>query len=395
MPRNTISLSKKIQIVEYAEDAGCIRATADHFSTYYLNIQPSQIRRWRKRIHLIREAHEHTKGKKTVHMANGTPHEALENNVYVWILKLRQKNVAISTKFIIAKALSLDPTFKNRNEIVLRRWVYRFLRRYNLSIRRSTHVGQRSEHVLDTRGAEYVKQLNEKFRAGNIYSRAYREEMVNMDQTAIYFESVPPTTVAKRGSNSVSIRKCNDTNQRATLCISVASCGHKLPLFIIFKAKPDKTIEKQIENILPDGMFGCCQENAWMDERCMNLWFEKIWLPYVQNKSATVLILDDFKCHKQESTNFMFNSVGTHIEIIPGGFTSKVQPVDVGIVRPFKINVQDKYMEYMIDFFNSSGFEELPPSPTREMISSWIFAAWNNVDTYTVFRAFRHIGYSI
>ena len=67
-------------------------------------------------------------------------------------------------------------------------------------------------------------------------------------------------------------------------------------------------------------------------------------------QGATVLLLDDFKCYKQESTKFMFNVVGTHIEIIPGGFTSKVQPVDVAIVHTFKTQVQSLYMDYMIDF---------------------------------------------
>ena len=57
---------------------------------------------------------------------------------------------------------------------------------------------------------------------------------------------------------------------RFALCVAVAKDETELPLFVIFKGKPNGHIEKQLLSILPDGMYGCVQEKGWCDERAMN-----------------------------------------------------------------------------------------------------------------------------
>ncbi|GMF38787.1 unnamed protein product [Phytophthora lilii] len=87
--------------------------------------------------------------------------------------------------------------------------------------------------------------------------------IVNMDEMAVHYEQTATTTIASTNSSSVAIRGSGSNSQRLTACITCAQDGTKLPLFLVFKAKPRGTIEKKLDNLLPPGVFGCSQENGW------------------------------------------------------------------------------------------------------------------------------------
>ena len=50
----------------------------------------------------------------------------------------------------------------------------------------------------------------------------------------------------------------------------------------------------------------------------------------------TFLIMDDFKAHRKAQVNQKLNSLQISHEIIPGGLTSSLQPLDVSLKKPFK-----------------------------------------------------------
>ena len=81
-----------------------------------------------------------------------------------------------------------------------------------------------------------------------------RSLFVNMDETAIYFDTPHHTIVNVRGVKTVSVRRGSSIIQRCTLCITVAADGAKLPLFFIFKSLPNGKIAKNLHQILTSGM---------------------------------------------------------------------------------------------------------------------------------------------
>ena len=72
------------------------------------------------------------------------------------------------------------------------------------------------------------------------------------------------TTIAPTNSNTVSIRGSGSNARRLTACVACAQDGTKLPIFLVFKAKPGGLIERRLPRELPSGVYGCCQENGWM-----------------------------------------------------------------------------------------------------------------------------------
>ena len=45
---------------------------------------------------------------------------------------------------------------------------------------------------------------------------------------------------------------------------------------------------------------------------------------------------DQFKAHVTESTKRLATKLKTHLEAIPGGLTSQLQPLDISVNKPFK-----------------------------------------------------------
>ena len=86
-------------------------------------------------------------------------------------------------------------------------------------------------------------------------------------------------------------------------------------------------------------MIYACQENAWMDERVMLMWFEMVLKPYVNmapDNMVPLLFLDSYCCHMMNLVVNVIQDLGVEVEHIPGGCTSLCQPVDIGINKPFK-----------------------------------------------------------
>lgn len=215
---------------------------------------------------------------------------------------------------------------------------------------------------------------------------------VNMDQTAIYFDSKTRTTVSERGERTVSIRS-DSSSKRITLSVAVAYDGTKLPLFVVFKGQPNGRIEQDLPNILPAGMYGCCQKNAWMDERACLLWVDKVWKPYVAGTSKSLLLLDDFKCHKQRAFASRLDVLGTTLSLIPGGYTCVLQPCDVGINKPLKDRVRATCAKWKSEKYASLGPTDTVPTPSRQELCQWLREAWADISTSVVCNAFRGAGY--
>ena len=61
--------------------------------------------------------------------------------------------------------------------------------------------------------------------------------------------------------------------------------------------------------------------------------------------------------------------LGIEVIHIPGGCTGLCQPLDVGINKPFKCRVRQRWEEWMISGIERTGTVE---SPSRAEVSAWV-----------------------
>ena len=71
----------------------------------------------------------------------------------------REQELAVSTADIIDHAVHLCPAFKNGNESYLKSWVYKFMKRYNLTSRRITRKSQILNATMDQVKQDFCKRV--------------------------------------------------------------------------------------------------------------------------------------------------------------------------------------------------------------------------------------------
>ncbi|OQR80643.1 hypothetical protein ACHHYP_20866 [Achlya hypogyna] len=126
-----------------------------------------------------------------------------------------------------------------------------------------------------------------------LYSQLPPSMLINVDETGICIDMPPKSILAEKGK-SAAIDKCEKTSGRMTAVLAVRSNGDKLPIMFILKAKPGGTIEQRELDQYP---------------------------------APHTYIL------------------GCKLIAIPTNCTSVIQPLDVGVMGPFKAALRRLWLE--------------------------------------------------
>ncbi|ETN10816.1 hypothetical protein PPTG_09885 [Phytophthora nicotianae INRA-310] len=104
MPRRDtrLTVKDKLRILLEAE-RGTVKGTARMHKVY-----PSQIRQWRKNRERLEETVKRNPRARAISVGRPLHAPALEDEVTVWILHRRGLDIAVSTRHVISKALSIE-----------------------------------------------------------------------------------------------------------------------------------------------------------------------------------------------------------------------------------------------------------------------------------------------
>jgi DDE superfamily endonuclease len=135
--------------------------------------------------------------------------------------------------------------------------------------------------------------------------------------------------------------------------------------------------------------------SAWMDERVMRMWVDKVLKPFVDDVPENItplLLLDSYRCHTMASVKGDIEVLGVEVQIIPGGCTGMCQPVDVGIGKPLKTRARHLWEEWMVSEVSNN-----PDGPcrhaSREQMSQWIYTSFNEIklsNRMIAYNSWRH-----
>jgi hypothetical protein len=202
--------------------------------------------------------------------------------------------------------------------------------RNNLSNRRRTTIAQ---HLPDN-----LIEKQQEFLAYIMYKRIQYDYLMsfigNMDETPMSFDLPNNTTIDERGARSISIRTTGHEKTNFTVVLTCMADGTKLPPIIIFKLK------KVPKGSFPPGVIIRANQTGWMNENEMLFWIENVWVKRARlSNPQSLLVLDSFSAHIVESVKRRFREKNTDIAVIPGGLTSRLQPLDVSVNKSFKTKV--------------------------------------------------------
>lgn len=79
--------------------------------------------------------------------------------------------------------------------------------------------------------------------------------------------------------------------------------------------------------------------------------------------------------HMKKEIVHQMQNFGTQVDVIPGGYTGKMQILDKGINKPFKEKVQAAHIEWVL--VNDG-------KPKRHDVARWIAQAWEGITVNTI-----------
>ena len=202
----------------------------------------------------------------------------------------------------------------------------------------------------------------------------------NMDETLAFFDMVPAKCIAAKGTKECVVRTSGGKKKHFTFVLSTTGDGKMLPPMIIFKGKADRTIS---DLNIPAGFIVKTQEKTWMDDDLMKVWVEDIWIKHIRAECQklglknALLTFDGFAAHLTDDVKSQLLEAKTDTLAIPAGCTSKCQPIDVCLNKPFKAVLRKCWVNYI-----SSVVETFPdasqdpsfkiPTPTRQQMVDWV-----------------------
>lgn len=234
-----------------------------------------------------------------------------------------------------ARELNKDPSFKATHQ-----WLKGFFNRHALSMRAITTKIKREETPERRKFIEdfkvYVHNVIDKF-------KIIPRDVINIDETPMYWEFLPNRIVFKKGQKVVPGAKTSNSYKRSTLLLGCNIQGDLLRPTMILKRKSNYTLKCQ-NNI---GLHLQCNPKGWTTTTTMIDWIETILVPHLQGRHG-LLLLDSYEAHKSEEVrNFTIaNHPNIHCCIIPGGYTDVLQPLDMGINSVFKRHCKQEALKF-------------------------------------------------
>lgn len=330
---------EKLMVVFYHENGHSIRATANKYG-----IEPKQVRDWKNKKNSLMSVAPYIQRLNT---GARPKYPLLEEEMLTWFRELRRQLKTVTRFMIGAKARSLAHKQEYRTLYpdihkckFSQKWVDGFMSRHLLSNRRRTTVAQRLP--------EEYNEDQQCFLSYILYMRTeynYPLNLIgNMDETPLSFNLPSQTTVEERGKRTVSILTTGHEHTNFTVTLTCLADGTKLPPVIIFK------LVNVPREQFPDGVYIRANPSGWMDEKEMLWWMENVWhrRANLGSNPRSLLVLDSFSAHKTDPVKRRFREKNTDIAIIPGGLTSRLQPLDVSLNKSFKTKVifTVKYFEF-------------------------------------------------
>lgn len=368
--RMSYDASFKLKVVQRALEMKNNRQTADHFG-----VSEKQVRDWIK----IREklASGSKNSKRLTGGGRKSENPVLEDSLVEWLTEQRKSGIAISGKMIKLESLreSSNPDFKASDG-----WLQKFKRRFGLSTRQRTSIGQK----LPDDSKEKLMSFH-KFVLSLRRQHEYPlSDIFNMDETPLRFDMPETRTLSFAGEKTVHIKTTGAEKRGFTCVLTVAADGSKVKPLVIFKGKRDP-------KVATDHVKVTVQEKGWIDESgCLN-WIRDSF-PKRKNNSRRLLVWDSCRVHLTDAVKKELRKRNIDAAVIPGGMTPVLQPLDVGINKPLKDSMKQFWNEWMI-----SGKAELTKGgkrrpPSKELLVDWLHKSWDNLDPMIIVRSFLKTG---
>lgn len=282
----------------------------------------------KNREKLLKESEQWNSGRKRMRLCM---HEDLDKAVLKWIHVVRDKNIPLSGSMVKEKALFYAQSLGHSNFQASNGWLQKF--KIRNSICEKVICGE-SADVSDEKCLEWTQSVLK-----NILEKYDPKDIFNADETGLFFKCIPNRTLTFKND------KCfggKNSKERITVMIGANMIGtEKLKLLVIGKSKNPRCF-KGVKSLEVDYDFN---KKAWMTSSIFEEWLSKFNKKIGREGRKVALIVDNCPAHPS-SIKSKFKNV--ELVFFPPNMTSKLQPMDQGIIKNLKFHYRKKILHKII-----------------------------------------------
>jgi hypothetical protein len=222
---------------------------------------------------------------------------------------------------------------------------------------------------------ETLEQIMEKIKLYEL------RDVYNMDETGLFYRMAPDKTIATR-----QIEGSKKDKTRMTIAFTCNADGSDTftPFFIGHYQKPRCFGRKTGEE---HGYWYASNTNAWMTGVFFKEYLQRLSRHVGLNRKI-LLLIDNAPSHIYQDTG-IFN-----IEVIclPPNTTSKLQPMDAGIIAAFKCHYRKKQLVHVLDCIEAGKSRNDVYKVSILEAMEWSTAAWGELTQSTIKNCWKHTG---
>lgn len=305
--------------------------------------------------------------------------QALERVMFNWVCEQQSRRVFLNGDMIRHKAQTL---LKLSNERVAEDkridlkfslgWLQKFKKRWNLRVFRSHgESGDADETAI----AFAMPNLQGKI------SQYEAKDVFNADECGLFYRMAPTQTIAlervqgrKKAKDRITVLPCSNMDG-----------SEKIELLFIGTAAKPRAFKKKSGSEL--GFHYVANKKAWMTSEIFFDWLRKfqMYISKTPNRKA-LLLIDNCSAHGTEGNLPMLPNI--EVVFLPPNCTSKIQPMDAGIIAALKLRYKRMQMDYALDRIDLDAKDVYKVDLLTAM--RWFKRAWQDLPPSVIYNCWRH-----
>ena len=210
------------------------------------------------------------------------------------------------------------------------------------------------------------------------------QDVRNTDETGCFYRTLPNKTLAdmKRECRSGKMAK-----ERLTIAFFVNAAGEKEPPIIISKSASPRCFNKAN----PHGLPYFSNPKAWMNMEIMHAILAKLNQKIIRQGRKILLLLDNVSSHSPDLKDRFSN---IKVAFLPKNTTSRLEPLDAGIIKNFKVYYRKLLVRHTLAAINDSddNASKICKSVNVLLAIRWIKQALEQLSATTIKNCFKHCG---
>lgn len=361
--RKSLSISEKLQILRKYDENSTLNQK--DFSES-VGIPSSSLRTIIKNRDAITDAAKGGCKRKKVRSGK---YEDVEEIVIEWIHQSRDASIPLSGPIIQEKAREIAGKL-NTDFSASNGWLDRFKQRHGIVYRQ---ISGESESVSDSDVNDWQSEV-----LPRLINNYAPRDVFNVDECGLFFKLMPDKSYVFKGE------KCHGgklSKERVTVLVAANADGsEKLPLLMLGKS-PRPRCFKNIKR-LPCEYKN--QARAWMTGDLFVTWLKDLDQKMVKTNRKILLFVDNCPAHPKN-----VNLKNVELAFLPPNTTSKLQPMDQGIIKVLKHFYRKRVVLRYLQCIDSGAENRITLLDAMNFIS----AAWEGIDAQTIANCFNKAGF--